>query len=386
MIDKSKLKLILPVPVLLVGFILFKGMLTLRTEAEVTPVEVKSELVETISLQVGDQPVRIVGFGTVEGEREARLSALVSGPIRRVGKGLVPGGRVRKGDLLLQVDRRDFMFAVEQQKASLKQAELELELERQRGENARSDWALLGEGRDASEAPLALREPQLEAAEQRVAAAQAQLDKANLQLRRATLRAPFSAIVIEESVQEGQLVNPGSPVASLVGTDRFRVRIPLPVEQLALIAWPDRRGRGGSTVLVTQELPSGAREVYEAELLRMGGRVDPASRRAELQVAIDDPMDGEGVPLLPGAFVRVEIEAKPATNAVSVPVTALNDADTVWTVDAESRLRRHEVEVVWRGAETTVIRGEFKGGEQLVVSPLVLRVEGAPVRLEGEDR
>jgi multidrug resistance efflux pump len=109
---------------------------------------------------------------------------------------------------------------------------VELELEKGRGDVAQREWQILRSDSDANLAPLALRSPQLVAAKQSLAGAQANLKQAELALSRTHFTAPFNALVLDESIEVGQVVAPGAPLATLIGTDRFWVSVSLPVDEL----------------------------------------------------------------------------------------------------------------------------------------------------------
>jgi len=385
MTSRNKLKYLLPVPIIMVSLLLFGLMMKSRKTADTVPVTVKPEAVESIELRAGSAPIHVRGTGVVEGEREVRLSALVGGPVRMVSDKLVPGARVAKGELLLKIEARDYELALEQQSFKLRQAELELELEQERASSAKREWQLLGEGRDPSAAPLALRGPQLETAESRVAAAQAALDASLLSLKRTALRAPFEALVLSESAQEGQLLAPGNPVVTLVGTEMFRVRVSVAVDQLQHVALPDSQGSGGAVARVVQELADGSVIEREGRVLRLAGKLDPQTRRAELHIGIEAPLDVDGLPMLPGAFVTVRIEGSQIPGAIEIPVVALDGTGAVWTVNGESTLVRRQVTLAWRDEQRALVTSGLAVGERIVVSPLALPVEGASVRLVDND-
>jgi RND family efflux transporter MFP subunit len=238
---------------------------------------------------------------------------------------------------------------------------------------------------DASDAPLALRGPHLATAEQALEAARSSYDRARLNLERTTLKAPFNAMVIQETAELGQVLSPGAPIITLVGTDRFRVRIAIPVEQLIHIAIPGINGDLGSAAIVTQDLGSGHHIERRATVTQLAGQLDPTTRTAELYLTIEDPLAGEGLPLLPQAFVQVSIEGLPVEGALPVPRDALVDGGVLWTVTPENTLKRKEVTVGWRDAETAFVVDGLMDGARVVTTPMSLPIEGAPVHARAEE-
>jgi len=373
-------KFVLPIVLVFVG-VVGLGLLVSQKEAtEKKAPETVLTAVEFVEVRAGAPRTRIEATGSVEGEQQVALSGLVGGEVVYVSKELLPGGRFRKGSTLLKVDPRDYQVAVAQEKAKVQQAELELAIEKKRAETALREWELLGDGQGASVSPLALREPHLATAEQAVEAARAGHRRAELNLKRTRLKAPFNAIVIDESADLGQVLSPGAPVATLVGTDAFLVRVPVPVEQLLHIAIPGVNGNKGSPARVIQELGDNQQIVRSATVYKLAGQIDPQTRTAGLFLRIEDPLSAEGLPLLPQAFVRVEIEGLPMNGALAVPREALVEGNLIWTITPEETLRRNEVKVGWRDGETVFVTGGLRDGARVIVTPLSLPIEGAPVQ------
>jgi len=378
-------KFVLPVAILIIGMASARFLISQKKPSEKKAPEPRIASVEYLEVSAGEPKARIETTGTVEGDRQVSLSALVVGEVVHVADALNPGGRFARGSTLLRVDPRDYEAAVAQEAARMKQAELELALEQQRGATAAREWSLLGEGRDPEQAPLALRGPHLATAEQALVAAQSSHKRAKSNLERTTLRAPFNAMVLQESAELGQLLSPGAPVITLVGTDRFRVRVSIPVEQLIHIAIPGINGEVGSKATVTQDLGGGQSIQRLATVMQLAGQLDPQTRTAELYLSIEDPLNGEGLPLLPQAFVRVSIEGLPVQGALEVPRAALIDGNVLWTITNEETLRRNQVTVGWSDASTAFIVDGLVSGDRVVTTPISLPIEGAPVDARAQE-
>jgi len=379
------LKLVLPVAILIVGMGAMRFLISQKKPTEKKAPETQITSVEFVEVTAGEPRAQIQTTGTVEGDRQVSLSALVMGEVVHIADSLDPGGRFARGATLLQVDPRDYEAAVAQEAARMKQAELELALEQQRGATAAREWALLGEGRDPAEAPLALRGPHLATAEQALVAARSSYQRAKTNLERTQLKAPFNAMVIQESAELGQVLSPGAPIMTLVGTDRFRVRVAIPVEQLAYVAIPGINSELGSPATVTQDL-GGEQEIHRsATVTQLAGQLDPQTRTAELYLAIEDPLSGEGLPLLPQAFVRVSIEGQPMPGAIEVPRDTLVDGDVLWTITAAETLARKKVTVGWSDANTAFITSGLVSGDRVITTPMSLPIEGAPVDARAQE-
>jgi RND family efflux transporter MFP subunit len=328
--------------------------------------------VEVVEVQPQDVSAVVQVTGTVQAAKQVGLTPEVQGRVVFVDERLAPGGRFGEGEVLLRVDARDYRAALAADEARLAQAELEVALERQRQLTADREWEIVGNS-DAEE-PLALRRPHLKVAESNLASAVAGVERSRLNVSRTSLRVPFNSIVVSETVDEGQVVGPGAPVVTLIGTDAVRVLVSVPVEKLARIDVPGMGGDFGSSARIIQSLGGQDRIVRTGQVTGVSGQLDPQTRTAQLVITVPDPMSGEA-PLLPGSFVEVEVVGKTLPNAVSVPRVALSGADRVWVV-RDDRLVASRVDIGWRSADEVFVTAGLEAGDQVLVTPISLPVEG----------
>lgn len=347
-------------------------------------------VVDVVPVAVETHEVRAEAFGTVLPARDVTLAPQVSGRLVEVAASLEPGGAVRAGELLARVDPADYELDVTRAEAELEQARADLEIERGRRLVAEREWerfgaelGILGEEADrARSRALALREPQLRRAEALVGVAENRLAMARLALERTALRAPFDAVVLDDSAEVGRYVAAGDPVVHLAGTGQFWVQASLSAGRAAAVESSPTR-----TVRVVRDAGFGAPEVREGRLLRVLPSLDTEGRMARVLVAVDDPLslgEAAGLPRLPlESYVRVELSAGSLTDVVRVPREALRENEQVWLVDGEGRLRVRDVAVVWRGADEVFVRGELGAGERLVTSYLSDPLPGMELAVRG---
>lgn len=365
-------------------------MQKLAPEATRQAAEEQATSVEVVRVAPETASARIVTSGVVEPARRITIVPEVAGRIVRLSENLVAGGRVEEGELLVKIDPREYQLALEQQETQVSRAELELEQELGRQSIARREWELLGEDQDGASKSLVLREPHLTAAKESVRAARSAIERARLSLSRTVIKAPFNASVTSESVEVGQVVGPGAPIATLIGSDRFWVRVSVPIGRLTELSIPGVKQGGampelGSPARIVQTLTAGKALVREGNILRLESELDPESRTAQVIIGIDDPLDPDdgGLPLLPRAFVRVELEGTSRAGVTTVPAKALHEGDTVWVVNGDERLAARRVEVGFADEDVAHVLSGLEPGARVVVSPLALPIEGMKVRVEG---
>jgi RND family efflux transporter MFP subunit len=375
-----------PLLVILLGLAVAVGMFLLRPKTRKGSPDRPTPHVVMLDIEAGPTQPVIAASGVVEPDQRIGLVPQVSGRVIRQAEGLRPGGRFAAGEPLLWLDPRDYELAIEQQAALVKQAELNLALEEGRGETARQEWALLGGERPAEHASLALREPQLANAQAALASARAGLERAELSLKRTVLRAPFNATVLDESVDLGQVVAPGAPIATLMGTDRVRVNLSLPLADVALLQVPGLNAEQGSPAAVIQRLEDGSTVSHQGWVAGLAAQLDPQARTARLLVLVDDPLSAgpEGLPLLPGAWVEVELQGAPMPDIAAVPRGSVQQGDRVWVVTADNHLATRALTVAWRTADEVFASAGFEPGDHLVPEPPALAAEGIEVTIHDD--
>lgn len=357
-------------------------------EAEQGSPSVVKVPVEIMTLTEGSANALVGATGAVQAARTVTILPEVSGRITWVSEQLLPGGRLAAGAPLARIDDRNYRVAVAAETSKVRQAELELELEKGRGDVAQREWALLGaDGQRAASPALALRHPNLAVAEQGLEAARISLEKARLDLGRTSLTAPFNAVVVAESVDLGQVIGQTTQVATLIDADRFWVQASLPVDRLAVIDVPGvPRPDGslpelGSVAEVRQTLADGSAVIRQGTVISRGGQLDPQTRNATVIVAIDKPLDPPdgGLPLYPGAFVDVQIIGRPLNNSFRLPRQAVAGGDTVWVVAEGDVLERRTVKVAWSLAEDLIVSEGLAAGDRVVTSAMSAPLDGQPV-------
>ncbi len=373
----------IPIAIVAFGAVAFKVITGMSASAEKTHRELPPTLVEVVDAAPRTHRVRLEATGTVQPATSIDLVAQSPGRVTEIAPGLTPGARFSKGDLIARVDSRDYRAQVDQAEANVSQARLDLALEEGRGRQASREWEMLGRG--GAENPLVLRTPHLEAAKARLVSAQAGVTTAKLGLERTRLVAPFNAVVMSESLDVGQYVGPGAPVARLVGTDRFRVRVSVPVDDLMFVDIPGFGGtEEGSRARIVQRLASGGSITKEGFVLRMLGELDDATRTASLLVALDNPYDvapGE-LPILPGAYVDVVIEGKELDEVVGVPRSSIVEGHIAWVADASDSLARREVLLAHADRAMAYISSGLEDGDRVVASALTLPIVGMPLEVQ----
>lgn len=375
----TAIQIAVPLGILALGLVANIGMnlLTATADRSAPPARPTSVDVHIVT----SEPVSalIEARGVVVAQQQIDLVPEVGGRVIELATGLAPGSRLEAGALLARIDPRPYRWNIAAQQSQLAAAELSLALEQKRHTQAQREWELLGDGRPPDEATLALRKPQLVAQEAAFAAAEAALAKARLDLSRTALRAPFDAVVVSESLDLGQVVGVGGPVARLIGTEAVWVDVSVPVHRLASVDVAGFNAERGADVRVLQPFAGG--EFREGRVARLAGQLDPATRTAGLLIEVRNPYESTdgSLPLLPGAWVDVEIQGRDLGTTFRVPRRAVVDGDSVWVADAEDTLQRRAIEIAWGTRDAVFVTRGLGNGDRVVTSSLALPVQGMPL-------
>ena len=383
------LKVLLPIAVIGGSAWIVWTLYLTRPDAAREDVPPPIPVVSVIGVSPRNHAITIEAYGTVVPARRVMLRTQVGGRIVDHHPSLAPGGVLTQGVEVIRIDPKDYELRVKQEEVALASAKAAFDLEQGQQVVAAKEWALLKDEIEASEEmeDFALRRPQQRRAQAEVEAAENRLAVARLDLERTVVHAPFNALVLDESVETGQLISPQDEMAELVGTDQFWVRVEVPYDMLARIRFADEPNRPGSAAEVFVAANEEPPRPRKARVLRLLGDLSERGRMARILISIEDPLclspdhPPNDTPILLNSYVRVEIDAGTIRDVVEIPRIALRQNDQIWVRDAEGRLRIQDVDIRWRQPDSVLVADPFAPDEQLIVSRLAVVVPGMRVRV-----
>ena len=374
------LRIALPVAILIAGIIGMKILGSMRKAPPKTHPESPGILADVMEVRRADHVTKVYATGTVQPARKASIARQVSGRITWISPRMGTGGMFKKGERLLEIERRDYEIAVQKAGAAVAKARLELETAAGEAEVAREQWKRVYKEAKTPPSPLVFHEPQLENARAALKSAMATLRQAELDLERTTLYAPFNCAVQSEEVEKGQYVRSGEAIATLIGTDEVEVLVPV---SLADLSWITASPRGSRA---TVSLKVGERTFrWHGRVIRTLKDVDPQGRMPRVVVSVSDPYQlssrTSGRPdLAPGLLVDVEIQGRTIHKAFCVPATAMRGQDTIWTADREDRLHIQPVTVLRWERDRVFLRADIRDGTRVILTNISGAAEGLRLR------
>ncbi|SEN52373.1 RND family efflux transporter, MFP subunit [Nitrosospira multiformis] len=382
--SKSMLKIIIPVLVVLAGISISWAIAVHRPSLKSELPDSGIPMVRVIEATPQAIKLNIRSQGVVVPRTEIDLVPEVAGQIVRLHPSLAAGGFFEAGEILMMIDPRDYDHAIAEAHARIAEAERLLAMEEAQAEQARQEWQVLGEG---TPSPLTMREPQLAEARAKLKAAQADMVKARLQRGRCEWRSPFAGRVRNMHIGLGQYVQPGEKLARLYATDVAQIRLPLATDQFAyldlLLDHRDNKAERGLRVALSGEF-AGVTHRWEGHVIRTEGALDEETGLLHAVAEVQNPYKVKPgqPPLIPGLFVKAEIEGREQADVFVLPPGAVNASQEVLLVDAENRLHIRRVEILRREPDRILAKSGLKAGERLVISRIEVPVEGMKVSAE----
>jgi len=358
------------------------GIIFLVINKRVAKEEVKQRVVpavEVVEVTAADHAVKISTQGVVESARETRLAAEVGGRVMEISPSFKRGGVVKKGERLVQIDPADYRSVLAAAEVRRAEAELALELEKARVEQAQLDWAKLGSGSDPLNA-LVLREPYLLAAEASAASAVEAAAKARRDVERTEILAPFDAGLRSANAEVGAVVAPGTMVAELYASGDLEVRLPLSLEDFGFLA---RAADGKVTGEIVLKGKIGTDEyTWKAEMARVDPEISRETLSAHVAVKVL-PTEGSTFPLPPvGLFVNAEIAGKTLDDVKEIPRRALIEGNRAILVMADNKIAFRDLTIPRLTRETALVSGGLEAGDRVVLTRLSAPIAGMEVEIE----
>jgi RND family efflux transporter MFP subunit len=297
--------------------------------------------------------------GTVRAAEESALAFRVGGPLTEVNIQL--GQPVKKGDLLMQIDPRDFKDHIQALEAQLAGAEAQQT-------NAAKNYARFATLFEQAVIPQSDFDAATSAKNTTDAAVKtlkAQLEMARHALEDTALRAPYDGTVTQQLAENNEMIKSGAVVLIYHNIQQLEVTVSVPENEIAQRALSQE-----TPVLISFAAAPGKTAV--ARLKEWSSAADPLTRTYAVTFAFDAPSDCH---ILPGMSASVSwTQQNQADPVLTIPAAALNTAadgsNTVWVYNPTEKIA--EQRAVTPGplhgtAEITILSG-LAEGEQVVTA------------------
>lgn len=232
----------------------------------------------------------VQAVGSLKSNQGVMLRPEVSGRVSKLG--FAEGQRVRRGQLLVQLD--DTL-----QRAQLKQSEAQASIARTNLQRSRE---LLGQG-FVSQSAVDQNAASLEVAEAQVALSRAQLE-------RLKVLAPFDGTAGLRLVDVGDYIKDGADIVNIEDLSSLKVQFSVPERTV------DRLRPGQPVEVAVDALPGRS---FKGRVQAVDSQVDANGRALQVVAQVENP----GALLKPGMFARPRVVFSVREGAIVVPEEAL---------------------------------------------------------------
>lgn len=342
-------------------------------KAETAPVAViKGATLEVVKLAAVPDLLDVVG--SVRARTSAVVSTRIPGTVSvlRVRE----GDRVRKGQLLAQLDAQENQATAAVATAGIDEARRGLDeaVSRKKLADTTFDrYSNLLKEQAVSRQEFDVKQSEKEVAAQGVARAESRLKQAQAGARAATtmsdytrIISPISGIIASKQADLGASVFPGQPLMTVEDDGSFQLELALP-ENVA------NRVKPGSPLQVTLDAIG---STFAARIAEIVPTADPASRTFVAKIDLNQ----KG--LKSGMFGRGAVSLGTSTNGITVPKKAVVERGAlsmVWTLDKGNIARMRIVKVGRGTGERVEVLSGLSEGDRVVVFGAEKVTEGARV-------
>jgi len=334
-----------------------QAMMTEAMPEWAVPVEtaaaVRGDLVRTATLNVTFLP-----------QSSVPVIPKVSGTVARVHVGV--GDRVRKGDVLFEIEDRQYSLGVKQAeaaqraaKAGVGQAEIALAnaeeeflrakefFERQMSAQQQMDAAKL-----QYESAKAGYQSAVEGEKQAAIA----LEMAKLQWEHTRVTAEISGTVAELNVEEGGACATGTPVGTIIDHSKMKAKVFVPETQVVLI-------KPGDTVTLTANAWPG--RVFPGRVLTVSPLADRQNRQFPVEIIVDNSGGELSAGMLGSAALVTAVEK----DTLLIPVAAVlyDGARTYTYVVENNRAVRREITISLESREQAAVAAGLAEGDLVII-------------------
>ena len=317
-----------------------------------------------------------------------QVSPKISGRLARLaledGTAVEENTAVKKGQVLAVLEHGELKAQVERAKASVVAAEASLkqagvDMEEKRRDSERMENLFQAGSATEKQRDTALTQYQLSLAA--VQSCQARLDEAGAACRavqaaldESFIRSPMDGVVGRKFVDEGDMVSPGNPIASVLPMDRLKFLLDIPQRylsnvkqfqiELSVDAWPGR--------------------IFACQREKVYPEINSRTRTFTMEMSVSNPVEDDGSYVLrPGMYATARIVLGRKENAIVVPADSLiRLSGRYYTFIVEDGIaRRREVVVgLWSGNNMEIKEG-LKVDQQMVVNGQDKLTDNTPVAI-----
>jgi membrane fusion protein (multidrug efflux system) len=305
-------------------------------------------------------PRYVSAIATLEAIQGVDIAAEVPGTVNSIH--FNSGQYIKKGETIVTLN-------ADVEQATLKRYQATLQLARHNYEREKT----LFQKQVSTKATLDARDSELQIAEANVETTQAQI-------KQKTITAPFEGRLGIRHINQGQFIQPGTPLVTLQALDPLFVNFSLPEQHLADLAL-------GQAITVSIDL--GGEKKVNGKITAIDSKVDPNTRNVLIQATIPN----EQYRLYPGMYGLVQVYTNQKNQSIAIPQTAISynhSGNYVYIIKDQSAAKdksklhayQQTVKTGERRQDLVVIENGLTPGTEIVIAGQLKLQQGASIVLE----
>ncbi|MHC1480003.1 efflux RND transporter periplasmic adaptor subunit [Frateuria aurantia] len=325
--------------------------------------------------QLGDMPVDIDGLlGTVTPVATVTVLPQLSGYLTEVA--YHEGEEVKKGQLLAQIDPRQYEISKREAEATLAKDQAALAS----AKNDLSRYRALHGKHSIAEQTYTDQLYTVQQDEAAVKSDQAAIDQYTLDLEYCRITAPVAGRVGLRLVDPGNYVTASSTTGIVVITTTQATTVEFPVPQNSMPAVL-QRFRAGHTLTVSAYDSDNDKKLADGTLYSLGNQMDTSTGTVTLRASFPNRDDS----LYPDEFVNIVLHVDTMQHAVLIPTAAVQNGapgDFVYLVNSNQTVSVHPVKLGPSDGTHTVVLSGLAVGQQVVTDGVDRLADGTHIRLK----
>ena len=323
--------------------------------------------------KVQDVPVILHGLGTVQPLNVVEVKAQVNGTL--VAVPVKEGQRVRKGDIVAEIDPRPFQAALDQAVAQRAGDEAQLK-------SAQSDLSRFQALAKRGFAPVQQVDDQQATVDKLIAATQADaaaIETARINLGFCVIRSPIDGRTSLYQTDPGNLIEVASQTGIISITQDQPITVVFTLPESDLPAIQDEMEKGALPVAAYTS--DDATLLGQGTLLAPNNSVDTTTGTIQLKAEFSNERDR----LWPGQFVAAHLRLKTLHDVVTVPLVAVQHGPGglfVFAVKPDGTVEQQAVSVGYQDGALAVVTQGVSANQMVVLTGQARLVPGTHVAVK----
>ena len=329
---------------------------------------IKTVFVENVANK--EIPIVLTANGNLMAKNKIDIFSEVQGILKTSNKAFKPGTKYYKGEILLNVNSDEFLASLKSQKSNLynlitsilPDIRLDYSSEFNKWESYLKSYDINKSTRELPE--FSSDKEKYFISGRGILTAYYNVKNLEVRLSKHQIKAPFSGVLTEALVTSGSLIRAGQKLGEFIDTGIYELEVSINSEFADLL-------KVGNSVALNNLNKS---KEYKGKVVRVNGRIDQVSQTIKAYIDVKDPDLKEGM------FLEANLIAKSESDAIEISRKLLVDNKAVYIIKNDSILTLQEINPVYFGAESVIIKG-LKNNDKILTQNLPGAFDGMVVKV-----